>query len=69
MPALWLFATGRLFNPAALDAIGWPWGDAGEVIVPLVVVLVLVGAAWDMVDGVVKTVRARGASRSVGSQG
>ncbi|MGX5697867.1 permease prefix domain 1-containing protein [Agromyces soli] len=60
VPALWLFATGRLFNPAALDAIGWPWGEASTVIVPLIVVVVLAGAVWDTVDGVVKTVKARG---------
>ncbi len=65
VPVLWLLATGRLFNPAALEAIGWPWGDAGEVIVPLAVVLLLAGAVWDMVDGVIKAVRAQ---RSAGSR-
>ena len=30
VPALWLFTTGQLINPEALEAIGWPWGDAGE---------------------------------------
>jgi hypothetical protein len=57
VPALWLFTTGQLINPDALDAMGWPWGDAGEVIVPIIVVVVIGVAAWDVIDGVIKTVR------------
>ena len=63
VPAVWLFTTGQLINPEALDAMGWPWGDAGEVIVPLIVVVVVGVAVWDVIDGVIKTVRARGAGR------
>ena len=63
VPAVWLFTTGRLINPEALEAMGWPWGDAGEVIVPLIVVVVVGVAMWDVIDGVIKTVRARGAGR------
>ena len=63
VPAVWLFTTGQLINPEALEAMGWPWGDAGEVIVPLIVVVVVGVAAWDVIDGVIKTVRARGAGR------
>jgi hypothetical protein len=63
VPAVWLFTTGQLINPEALEAMGWPWGDAGEVIVPLIVVVVVGVAVWDVIDGVIKTVRARGAGR------
>ena len=28
VPAVWLFTTGQLINPEALEAMGWPWGDA-----------------------------------------
>ena len=57
VPALWLFTTGQLINPEALEAIGWPWGDAGDVVVPLIIVVVIGVAVWDVVDGVIKTVR------------
>jgi len=60
VPAVWLFTTGQLINPAALDAMGWPWGDAGDVIVPVILVVVIGVAIWDVVDGVIKTVRGRG---------
>jgi hypothetical protein len=62
VPAVWLFLTGQLFNPEGLDAIGWPWGDAGEVIVPVLVVVVIGVALWDVIDGVIKTARGRGGS-------
>lgn len=62
VPALWLFLTGQLFNPEGLDAIGWPWGDAGDVIVSVLVMVVIGVAVWDVVDGVIKTVRGRGGS-------
>jgi len=61
VPAVWLFTTGQLINPEALEAMGWPWGDADHdhdderhdhV------------AVWDVIDGVIKTVRARGAGRA-----
>ena len=64
VPAVWLFTTGQLINPEALEAMGWPWGDAGDVIVPLIVVVVVGVAVWDVIDGVIKTVRARGAGRA-----
>ena len=57
VPALWLFTTGQLINPEALEAMGWPWGDAGDVVVPVIVVVVIGVAVWDVVDGVIKTVR------------
>jgi hypothetical protein len=63
VPAVWLFTTGQLINPDALEAMGWPWGDAGEVIVPAIVVVVIGVAVWDVIDGVIKTVRARGAGQ------
>lgn len=57
VPALWLFTMGQLINPEALEVMGWPWGDAGEVIVPIIVVVVIGVAAWDVVDGIIKTAR------------
>lgn len=58
VPALWLFLTGQLIDPAALEAMKWPWGEAGPVIVAIVVVVVIAAAAWDVIDGVVKAYRA-----------
>jgi hypothetical protein len=63
VPAVWLFTTGQLINPEALDAMGWPWGDAGDVIVPIIVVVVIGVSAWDVIDGVIKTVRGQGTAR------
>ncbi|WP_159605130.1 permease prefix domain 1-containing protein [Agromyces humi] len=57
VPALWLFTTGQLINPEALEAMGWPWGDAGEVTATVIVVVVIGVAVWDVIDGVIKTVR------------
>ena len=57
VPAVWLFTTGQLINPEALEAMGWPWGDASDVIAPIIVVVVIGVAAWDVIDGVIKTVR------------
>jgi hypothetical protein len=62
VPAVWLFTTGQLINPEALDVMGWPWGDAGDVIVPVILVVVIGVAIWDVVDGVIKTVRGRGSA-------
>jgi hypothetical protein len=57
VPALWLFTTGQLINPEALDAMGWPWGDAADVIVPVISLVVIGVALWDVIDGVIKTAR------------
>lgn len=64
VPALWLFTAGRLFNDAYLDAAGWPWGEAGPIIVTIVVVVVVASSSWDVIDGVIKTARARSARRA-----
>ncbi|GLI26161.1 hypothetical protein ARHIZOSPH14_04030 [Agromyces rhizosphaerae] len=58
VPALWLLTNGMLVNPDFLDAIGWPWGDAGDVITTIVVVLFVFGAVVDIIDGAVKAYRA-----------
>lgn len=68
VPALWLFLTGRLVNPAVLDAIGWPWGDAGPIFVAIIVVIVIAGSAWDVIDGVLKTRRAERLARPRAAQ-
>jgi hypothetical protein len=63
VPAVWLFTTGQLFDPAALEAIGWPWDADSEWVVTTLIVAGIVGLAiWDVVDGVIKTVRGRGGS-------
>ncbi|BDZ53835.1 permease prefix domain 1-containing protein [Agromyces marinus] len=62
VPALWLYTTGQLFAPEFLDAIGWPWGEGGEVVATIVVFVVIGVTVWDVVDGVIKTVRGRGGS-------
>ena len=60
VPAVWLFTTGQLINPEALEVIGWPWGDAGPVLVPIILVVVVGIATWDVIDGFIKTVRGGG---------
>ncbi|GAA2043476.1 permease prefix domain 1-containing protein [Agromyces tropicus] len=62
VPALWLFATGRLVNPEYLAEIGWPWGDAGGTVTAIIVVVFVAVTVWDVIDGVVKTVKGRGGS-------
>ncbi|WP_353829234.1 hypothetical protein [Agromyces sp. SYSU T0242] len=62
VPALWLFATGRLVNPEYLAEIGWPWGDAGDTVTTIIVIVFVAIAVWDVIDGVVKTVKGRGGS-------
>ncbi|AWB95985.1 hypothetical protein DCE93_10170 [Agromyces badenianii] len=63
VPALWLFTTGQLMNPDALEAIGWPWDVDSEWVVTTLIVVAVVGIAiWDVIDGVIKTVRGRGGS-------
>jgi len=62
VPAVWLFTSGQLVNPAYLDEVGWPWGEAGQIVSTVIVVLIVTIAIWDIVDGVLKTVRGRGGS-------
>ncbi len=63
VPAVWLLTTGQLFSADALDAIGWPWDADSEWVVTTLIVIVVVGVSiWDVVDGVIKTVRGRGGS-------
>lgn len=58
VPALWLLRSDHLVNQAYLDAFGWPWGDAGDVVLTLVTSLFVVLPLWDSVDGVLKAARA-----------
>lgn len=64
VPAVWLLLEGRLFNPAALAAMGWPWGDTGPIVLAVAVVAVVGVAIADVVDGIVKTWRAERARRT-----
>ena len=57
LPALWLFLTDQLVNPQALEAMNWPWGESGPVIVAIIVVVVIAASLWDVVDGALKTIR------------
>lgn len=57
VPAVWLAASGRLFDPDYFEAVGWAHGAQFLAIVVIVVVLVL--ALMDSVDAWAKAVRAR----------
>ena len=58
VPALWLLLTGQLLSPEVLEAMRWPWGDAGPIVLTVIVVATVGVALWDVVDGAIKTVRA-----------
>ena len=62
VPAVWLFLTGQLLDPAFIDAIGWPWGDASGFTVAVIVLGVIGLAVWDIIDGFLKAARNRGGS-------
>lgn len=62
VPALWLFLSGQLFDPAFVDAVGWPWGDASSVTVAVIVFAVIGVTVWDIIDGFLKAARNRGGS-------
>lgn len=62
VPALWLFLTGHLLDPAILEVIRWPWGDeASTVIVSIIVIVTIGAAAWDAIDGFLRAARTRSA--------
>lgn len=63
VPALWLFLSGQLFDPAFLEAIQWPWGNAEtERVLTVVFAATFIGIpAWDIVDGFLRAARARSA--------
>ena len=62
VPALWLFLSGQLFDPAFVDAIGWPWGEASGVTAAVIVFGVIGVTVWDIIDGFLKASRNRGGS-------
>lgn len=62
LPALWLFVSGQLIDPAFIETIGWPWGGAGNVTVVVLVVVIIGIAVWDIIDGFIKAARGRGSS-------
>lgn len=64
VPAVWLLLNGRLLNPDHLDASGWPWGGAGDVILTILAVVLVLVAIWDVGEGVVKAARASGTMRT-----
>lgn len=60
VPIVWLSASGMLFNPAFFEATAG--ADAAAVASVVGIVIACTAAAialWDIVDGVIKTVRAR----------
>ncbi|NLI17786.1 MAG: hypothetical protein GX427_03115 [Actinomycetales bacterium] len=57
IPAIWLLRSGQLVSDAYLEASGWPWGDAGTVILTIVTAAIVVASAWDAIEGVVKAAR------------
>jgi hypothetical protein len=59
-PLLWLFTNDRLINPAFFHAVGVTWdGKVESIARPIVVAGLIVVAVFDVVDGVVKTWRAK----------
>ena len=60
IPVIWLLRSGQLVNDAYLDAAGWPWGGAGDVILTIVTIAVVAATAWDSIEGLIKTARASG---------
>jgi hypothetical protein len=63
IPAIWLFVNGLLLNPAFVDALAAQTDDdfdeAWRITSMIIVVAVVVIAAWDVIDGCLKTYRAR----------
>ena len=63
VPAVWLFLSGQLLDPAFVEAIGWPWSDDASTPVVAVLIFVVIGlAVWDIIDGFLKAARNRGGS-------
>ncbi|GAA1819611.1 permease prefix domain 1-containing protein [Agromyces neolithicus] len=62
VPALWLFLSGQLLDPAFIEAIGWPWGEASGATIAVIVVVVIGVTVWDIIDGFIKAARNRGGS-------
>jgi hypothetical protein len=58
VPALWLLLTGQLISPELLELMRWPWGEAGPIVLAVVVVVTIGAAVWDVVDGAIKAARA-----------
>jgi MFS family permease len=64
IPAVLLWTGDRLLNPEFASAAGWllpAVSQAGRVVEVVVLVMVVAVAAWDVVDGVRRTVRTRSA--------
>lgn len=57
VPALWLLLTGQLFSDELLELMRWPWGEAGPIVLAIVVVVAIGVAVWDVIDGAIKTWR------------
>jgi len=61
VPALWLFLTGQLLDPAILEVMRWPWSEeAGTTVVTIIVIATIGVATWDVIDGFIKAARNRG---------
>jgi hypothetical protein len=60
VPFLLLFVNGALLHPDFVEAIGWPWGEAGPVVATVIIVVVIGGAVWDVVEGYMRAARYRG---------
>ncbi len=61
VPAVLLWSEGRLLNPAFLDAVGWDPAAAtggGWTVASIITAVVVLIAAWDVVDGFLKARRA-----------
>lgn len=57
VPVIWLASSGRLLNADYFDAIEWPAGVG--VINAIVIAIVLLFAAMDATDGIVRATKKR----------
>jgi hypothetical protein len=64
VPALWLFLTGQLISDGAVEAMQWPWGDSGPVVVAIIVVVTIGAATWDVIEGGMGGMKAWRATRA-----
>ncbi|ACQ78758.1 hypothetical protein Bcav_0495 [Beutenbergia cavernae DSM 12333] len=54
VPAVWLTASGRLLNPDVVALAGDSATDVDTVLTAIIVITVIVIAAWDSIDGAIK---------------
>ncbi|MGX6607692.1 permease prefix domain 1-containing protein [Micromonosporaceae bacterium Da 78-11] len=58
-PAVWLLASHRFFNPEFIGRLDWHTTDPLHWLTLTVLIVVVLGAVWDIVDVAIRTERAR----------